>query len=83
MGRKDAAYKLMGKTIIGLVKKENIRGTTPASQIFLLFSDHTYYEFYSFSEILGTSDVDEGGVDQVRGYGKGTMRIVDEILVPE
>lgn len=83
MGFENAISKLVGKTIIGVIKKENIRGTTPASQIFLLFNDNTYYEFYSFSNIMSTSDIDEGGIDQVRRYGEGTMKIVGEVFFEE
>jgi hypothetical protein len=83
MGISLGAPRLIGKTIIGVVKKENIRGSNPASQVFLIFSDNTYYEFYSFSSIMGTSDACKGGTDEVRRNGEGTMQIVLESYLPE
>lgn len=72
---------ILGKTIVGIIKKRNAIGTTPKDQVFLLFSDNTYFEFYSIDgRILCTGGVDEGGLDAVRGYMKGAMDIEFEIL---
>lgn len=57
---------IVGRRIKGVVVKERRR--EPHSQVFLIFDDGTYYEFYSSSMINGTSDVSEGGVEQVRSY---------------
>jgi hypothetical protein len=62
----SALSHIVGKTISGVIVKEGDR--TPRSQVFLLFTDGTYYELYSDSRIQGTKGVDKGGPDQVRSY---------------
>ena len=58
---------IVGKTIKGIVvKKSDIKN--PTSQIFLLFNDNTYYEFYCDSIIRGTNGIDNGGMDTVKNY---------------
>jgi hypothetical protein len=83
MGISCGASLIIGKTIVGIIEKKNTQGTSPASQIFLLFSDNTNYEFYSSDRIRGTSDIGVGGNNEVRRYGEGTMEIVFESFVPE
>ncbi len=51
--------RLKGKTIAHVIIKE---GTSPRAQVFLVFTDSTYYEFYSESPINGSSDIDVGGL---------------------
>ena len=57
---------ILGKRIKGVVVTEGSSG--PRSQVFLIFSDNTYYEFFSFSTIRGISEVCEGGLEEVKDY---------------
>lgn len=47
---KNGAAEIVGKTITGVIIKQ-AKGArdTPQSQLYLLFDDNSYYEFYSFS----------------------------------
>ena len=66
MKLKKALPELLGKRICGAVVKKSDRW--PQMQVFLVFDDDTYYEFYTDSAIFGTSGVDRGGIDHVRQY---------------
>jgi hypothetical protein len=44
--------QLVGKTIADIVLKE---GSSPTGQLFLVFTDGTYYEFYRGSRSDGTT----------------------------
>lgn len=47
---KDGAAEIVGKTITGvIIKQVKETGSTPQSQLYLLFDDNSYYEFYSSS----------------------------------
>lgn len=47
---KSGAEEIIGKTVTGLIiKQAKNTSDTPQSQLFLLFDDNSYYEFYSFS----------------------------------
>ena len=53
----DAFEKIFGKTIKGVCVRRN-KGN-PAGQVFLVFNDDTYYEFYSYEYIKGAGGIDE------------------------
>jgi hypothetical protein len=57
---------LLGKRISGVVVKRADR--PPYSQLFLIFEDDTYYEFYCDSQICGAGGVDKGGLTDVLNY---------------
>jgi hypothetical protein len=38
------------------------------AQVFVIFDDGTYYEFFSFSMISGGFDVSAGGMEKIRRY---------------
>jgi hypothetical protein len=49
-----------------VVKK---RPGQPRSQLFLVFTDGTYYEFFSpDGDLEGASAIDQGGLEDVRRY---------------
>lgn len=56
---KDGVEQFVGKTISSVVMTENENGS-PRSQLFLIFSDGTSFEFWVHSEKLTTA----GCVDQ-------------------
>jgi hypothetical protein len=54
----DQLGKLVGKTIKSIVVSDN-NSLPPRCQVFLVFTDDTYYEFYG-SEIHATHGPDQG-----------------------
>jgi uncharacterized SAM-binding protein YcdF (DUF218 family) len=64
---------LGGKTIAHIVLK---KGSSPTGQLFLVFTDGTYYEFYSGSPIDGTTSFDGGGLAAAIRYMAPRQRIV-------
>lgn len=47
---KSGAEEIIGKKIIGvIIKQAKEPGSTPQSQLYLLFDDNSHYEFYSYS----------------------------------
>lgn len=70
MAVKDGAEQIIGKTIKGVViKKAKPNCRPPAMQLFLLFEDGTYYEFYTFDcSISTTSGVAVGDLSNVIDY---------------
>ena len=63
---KEGAKEIPGKTIRGVVITTG--PDEPASQLFLVFEDGTYYEFYSATDIRPTGGVDPGDLDRARKY---------------
>ena len=76
MAFKAEVASIVGKTIKHIVVTEGPRA--PRSQVFLVFTDDSYYEFYStHGSIAGGGALDIGGIEAVRGYLPG-QRIVYE-----
>lgn len=75
MAFKDAAKNIVGKRISSVVMKQ---GNRPQAQLFLIFDDGTYFEFYSDGGIYGAGGIDRGGLDEVRQYCGTSHRIVLE-----
>ena len=46
MSIRDAAQEIVGKTIAGFIVKE---GKHPKEQVYLVFDDDTYFEFFAAS----------------------------------
>lgn len=75
---KDGAQEILGRTISGVVIKSG-SGREPTSQLFLVFSDGSYFEFYSGSgHIHPTGGVSPGGIDEVRRYMDRATEVVFE-----
>ncbi len=67
MAFKAAVEDIIGKTIKHVVVKEGER--QPRSQVFLVFTDGSYYEFYSGTgQIVGAGGLRDGGIEAVREY---------------
>ena len=65
---RGAAPGIVGKTIAHVVVTK--RPSKPMSQLFLVFTDGTYYEFFSpLGDLEGASAIDKGGLEDVRRYG--------------
>lgn len=56
--------QLKGKTIENVVVAKGAKA--PKVQVFLQFTDGTYYEFYSDWDIRSSSSLGEGGVAEIR-----------------
>ena len=56
---KDNVYQIVGKIIIGVIIKETKLKRSPHHQLFLVFDDHTSYEFYSDATIKPTGGLDK------------------------
>jgi hypothetical protein len=65
--------RMVGKTIAHIVLKE---GQSPESQIFLVCTDDTYYEFYFDAAIDGARAIDPGGLAAAVAYGDPLQNIV-------
>jgi hypothetical protein len=67
---KSEVKQIIGKRISGLViKAAKNKNQPPRHQLFLLFDDGTYYEFYAHDcEISTTGGVIQGNIDDVLSY---------------
>lgn len=75
---KDGAKEILGKTITGVVIKAG--GMPPKSQLFLVFSDGTYYEFYCDRDhIHPTGGLWRGDIEDVRRYMGEVKNITFEV----
>lgn len=64
---KPGIKSIIGRTIAGVLVKE--RGKTPCGQVFLLFTDGTYFEFYTTEgNIEDTSGLRNGSFEDVKAY---------------
>jgi hypothetical protein len=77
-----AAPGIVGKTIAHLVVKKRPEPVQPRSQLFLVFTDGTYYEFFTDGDLAGASAIDRGGLAEVRQY-LGAKWIVLQASAPE
>ena len=73
---KDNAHLAVGKKIIGIIIKETKTGKPPISQLFLVFDDHTSFEFYADAPIKPTGGVDKMSFREVYNYMDESMRVV-------
>lgn len=73
---KDGVRKILGKRVAGVMVKNS--ANTPRAQVFLVFNDGTYYEFYSSVEISSGGSIDPGGRKEIIEYmGKTTSLIFE------
>ena len=63
---KDAIAEIVGKTIKHVLVKGSDR--EPRSQVFLVFTDGSYYELYANEEIYGSGSLSYGGLEHARKY---------------
>lgn len=62
---KNGLDSILGKTITGIIANESEH--TPKSQVFLLFQDNTYTEFYClYDTIHGIGGVRRGDINDVK-----------------
>jgi hypothetical protein len=67
---KPEVRDIVGKTIVGVLVADNPR--VPGRQVFLVFNDNTYYEFYGPDGQLGfTGGACPGGMADAERYAGG------------
>lgn len=75
---------IIGKTITGILVTDHVR--VPQRQIFLVFSDNSYYELYSMSgDLCFTSGAHEGAmatVERIAAQMGGSVVKFTEIKEP-
>jgi len=77
---KDGIREIIGKTITGVLAKKS--DGPPKAQLFLMFSDGTYYEIYSSVELSSCGGLDRGGREDVVQYMGETTHVVFESWDP-
>ncbi|MBE7465576.1 MAG: hypothetical protein HS116_19030 [Planctomycetes bacterium] len=73
---KHAIAEILGKTVSGVVVKEN--GRPPHTQVFLMFRDGTHYELYG-EYFTGAGGVDRGTAEEIKSKGQPGGKIVFEV----
>lgn len=61
----EVLKQIIGKTIAGIVTRESV-GAGPRYQLFVIFTDNTYLEFYG--DMGWSTHLDAGDVETVRQY---------------
>lgn len=57
--------QIVGKTITGIVIRKSVR-TGPREQLFMIFTDNTYLEFYG--DLGWSTHLESGDVETVKQY---------------
>jgi len=80
----DKIAEMLGKRIKGVVMKEcTVPDGQPKGQLFIVFDDDTYFEFYSRTcAISAAKGCWVGGIDKVEAYMDATMKIVSHAVEP-
>lgn len=68
--------QLLGKTLTGIVIKTSTKSGPPQFQLFLCFTDNTYYEIYGLASLSGAGGVDAGGRKEVLNYMSPPQEVV-------
>jgi len=66
-------------TIAGIIVK---KGRSPRAQLFLIFTDHTYTEFFSQTDEIHGGNVYPGDAAEVRRYQSETQQVIFEAPPP-
>lgn len=73
---KDGLAKILGKTISGVVVASKDR--EPKQQVFLTFTDGTYFEFWG-EQFSCAGGVDDGGIEKAVSYAEGIGATVTNV----
>lgn len=79
----DALQEILGKTIRGVIVKQNTMGTLPAVAIHMVFEDGTSYEIYSLYQMSFGKGLNQRGMAEVRQYLNPPMANVLDISVDD
>ena len=69
--------RIVGKTIAGIVSRKSM-GSGPRDQLFIVFADNTYLEFYG--DVGWSSHLEVGDLETVKQYAARMGGIVDVII---
>jgi hypothetical protein len=72
--------QLLGKTLAGIVIKTSTKSGPPQFQLFLCFTDNTYYEIYGVASLSGAGGIDRGGRKEVLDYMSPPQEVVFEVF---
>jgi len=76
----NSLKEILGKSVKGVIVKENIKGQYPRMSLFLVFSDDTYYEIYSDGSLDFAGGIDQGGMEHARQYLTGMKGPMENVL---
>jgi hypothetical protein len=77
---KNGIQDTVGKRISGIVVAENTQA--PRRQVFLIFDDNTYFEFYG-NEFSGASGIDPGNAANAAAYATKAKGAKIEAVYPK
>lgn len=80
MGDYDVMKEILGKTIKGVIVKQNMKGTFPGMSVHLVFTDNTSYEIYTDYRLNFAGGLDKGDIDIVRKYATAPMGPMENVL---
>jgi hypothetical protein len=66
--RVEILKQIVGKTIAGVVVRNSL-GVGPQDQLFIVFTDNTYQEFYG--DLGWSSHLEDGDLETARQYAAG------------
>lgn len=69
-------HQIVGKTISGFIFREG-NGAGPWYQLFIVFSDNTYLEFYG--DLSWNNSLEAGDLEAARQYAASFKGMVEEI----
>ncbi len=75
----DAMKELLGKTIVGIVVKENTQGTYPARSVHFVFDDGRSYEIYTLNQMSFAKGLNGFSKEELLKYENPPMKNVFNI----
>ena len=79
----NALKEILGKTIKGVIVKQNTAGTYPAVSIHIVFNDGTSYEIYSLYQMSFGKGLNHWGMEEARQYLNPPMENILDLSVDE
>jgi hypothetical protein len=76
----DALKEILGKTIKGVIVKQNRKRGSPAMSVQLVFSDATFYEIYTDYRLHFAGGLNKGDMATARKYGIDPMGPMENVL---
>lgn len=77
----SAMREVLGKTIQGVIVKENERGGFPAMAVHLVFTDGTSYEIYSDVRMNFAGGLNHWDMEHTRRYASPPMNNVLDVAL--
>ena len=79
----DAMKDVLGKTIQGVIVKQNMEHSFPGMSVHLIFTDGTSYEIYTDYHMNFAGGLNSFDTEKIRKYGVPPMENVLDISVDE